>query len=86
MPRLSRCTSPTCPDKVFFLRNEKTNRPMPINSEPDLERGNIRVNFDNSTCTVLSRDDAPIARANGEQLYLSHFVTCPDAKAFRKSA
>jgi hypothetical protein len=53
----------------------------PLDAEP-AANGNVRVVGERGE--VLTADARDQASANGEQLYLSHFATCPSAPAFRK--
>jgi hypothetical protein len=55
---------------------------MPIDAEPT-ELGNIQFVAEFGMATVLTGDALASARAAGEPLHLNHFVTCPDAHAYR---
>lgn len=56
---------------------------MPLDPVP-VATGNVRVRGTN--CFVLGGNALDEARARGEQLYVSHFATCPNAAAHRKTA
>lgn len=69
-----------CPAMFYGIKTAKSWMPVDIESAPN---GNIRLNAD-GTADVLGKQAAEEARARGEQLHLSHFVTCPAADEFRK--
>lgn len=73
----------TCGRSIHLLRNPSTDRWMPVDDEaaPD---GNIRVDLQAKTATVLTGDALANARIAGEKLSLSHFVTCPQAFKHRR--
>lgn len=56
---------------------------VPLDAEPS-SQGDIRLqpNGDAEKLTGLQLDSA---RDGGEQLYVTHFATCPSADSFRKS-
>lgn len=71
-----------CPAQIRWIRSEATSRSMPINLDPDTERGNVEVtgNFGK----VLNKEDAAAARGRGVALYLNHFATCSNPPKRRK--
>lgn len=75
------CTS--CGKPIHLLRNPNSGRWMPVDDEADAD-GNIRVDLQERTAVVLAGNTLTNARASGEKLSLSHFVTCPDAPAHRR--
>lgn len=55
---------------------------MPINPIPH-SNGTIRI-LNDDHCEVLTELEAAAAREKGEELYQSHYATCPDAGKFRR--
>ena len=55
---------------------------MPLDAEPS-PIGNVRL-YNLDYAEVLAPIPARAARDAGEQLYLSHFVTCPNAEQHRR--
>jgi len=56
---------------------------MPVDVQPSLF-GNLQI--DEGIVSVLSDQEATIARRNGVNLYVSHFATCPNAEEHRSKA
>jgi hypothetical protein len=58
---------------------------MPIDVRPDPE-GTIRLesSFEGMLALVLTGAELIAARRDHEQLYISHFATCPQADRFRR--
>lgn len=79
MPDADKCR--TCSAPVLWVRMAGSGKRMPLDAEPSA-RGNVRVV--EGMATVLGAEDATGARAAGEELYLSHFVLCPDRRAWKK--
>ena len=58
---------------------------MPLNAEPDLERGNVRLTLDryfpdgSQPAIIYGAEAARHVREAGDLLYLPHHATCPDA-------
>lgn len=73
---LGACT--TCRAAVLWTVTAAGHR-TPVNVRPD-ERGNLRLTLGH---TLRSHVPEPDDRAG--DLYLSHFVTCPQAKQHRKA-
>jgi hypothetical protein len=76
---VSRCKS--CARPIRWVKAKATNKMMPLDAVP-VETGNIVV-----------IDDLAVVFADAGELwemyphhdrYVSHFATCPDAKAFRR--
>lgn len=59
-----------------------TGKKTPINAEPDREHGTIKQR--GGYAHILSGDDLQRAREAGETLYVSHWATCPQSRAWRK--
>lgn len=72
-----------CQAPILFVAS-LTGKRIPLNALPDPERGNVVIGSPSGRARVLKRDDAALARAAGVVLYLSHFVTCPNAGEFRR--
>ena len=70
----------TCRAPMFWAKVASTGKNIPIDAAAR-EDGNI-VLIDHRTCTVLGPDEA--AEIPGRK-YQSHFVSCPDAKAWRRA-
>lgn len=69
----------SCGRQIYMLRNEKTGRFMPIESQPD-EEGNITIDVPARTFRILK------GRENVEfdgPRYVSHFATCRQAQTWR---
>lgn len=91
-PKTPTCRA--CPAEMFFAVQKKKEgddpkkqaKNNPLDRLPDRERGNLRVDFSTSPASyeVLSKEDATAARERGEDLYISHFVTCPNRGQFRR--
>ena len=75
---MSQCRS--CGAPLIWARTE-AGKAMPLDAEPSLYGGNIRLH-DDGTITVLAKDDP---RNSLEKLYKSHFATCKHAKTHRKA-
>lgn len=87
-PWTVRCDS--CGAEIFFAVNTTTGSRMPIDPEPRADGNVIIVGNPRSitdrlslTAEVLGPLEA-LAHA-GEELYVSHFVTCPDAESWKGS-
>lgn len=74
-----------CGVQIIFAQSRSTGKWMPVDDEAS-ELGNVRLDLEASpiTATVLAGDNLANARAAGERLHLSHFVTCPHAQEFRR--
>ena len=79
-------TCKSCHAPIFFAQTSKGEF-MPIDAEP-AENGNVLVTGPD-TCpvaAVVNRGQASGLRAAGYPLYLPHFVTCPFADKYRRTA
>lgn len=74
---ITECRS--CKAKIVFLTME-SGRQMPVDAEPH-ENGNIWIGEDGVGRVVGKGDHTTVAAP----LYISHFATCPMAKAYRKA-
>lgn len=71
-------TCRSCGASVFFAATDAGRR-MILESRPDPERGNVRVETGGGrVLAVLGPLEADAARAAGEMLHLDHHATCPD--------
>jgi len=79
----------TCRSCDAEIRWAKTaaGKVIPIDAEP-VPNGNIQLGYVGGymVAIVVNADDALAAQAAGEELYLSHFATCPNASRHRKSS
>lgn len=68
-----------CGAMVYWLVSTR-NKLTPIDLEPVGMKGNVAIDLDTGTWVhVASRPETPL-----EQRYVTHFVTCPQAKEFRR--
>lgn len=77
IPQAERCKS--CGAHVWWLKHTGTQRPAPINVEPD-PKGNCVINLEAKTYTTLGR----LNGTSGLPHYTNHFMTCPQAKSWKK--
>jgi hypothetical protein len=83
-----------CPAQVRWVVMARSGKRAPINPEPDAEKGNVMLIADAADeaifkaeigqALVLAGEALEEERANGTDLYLSHFATCPGAEGLRK--
>ncbi len=74
---ITECRS--CKAKIAFLTME-SGRSMPVDAEPTMN-GTIWIGEDGIGRVVGKGDYTTISMP----LYMSHFATCPNAKAYRKA-
>lgn len=89
-PVRPQATCRSCPAPIIFAQQnptEKNPHPSnnPLNARPHPE-GNLRLDLQTLRYDVLTGEELTTARAAGEQLYLSHFVNCPNRGQHRKGA
>jgi hypothetical protein len=77
-----------CSAGIYWLRSvptEKTPEPKlaPIDIKPNA-RGNLVISRELGLYRKATGNEREMARINGKNLYISHFVTCPHAREFRK--
>jgi hypothetical protein len=89
MPATKPCRAEGCRAFVMFAKQNPTASnprpsPNPLDVNPDRERGNLRLNLDTMLYDVLTGDALTAARERGEDLFVSHFVTCEFRNQFRK--
>jgi len=66
----------------MWLDHATTTKPAPIDAEP-VPGGNIRVGVAFEHYTVLTGQDLRDAQERGDELHKNHYVTCPQAAAWR---
>ena len=76
----------SCDAPILFAFSWSTGRRMPVDVEPS-PLGNIALDMTGTVAAadVLTGDTLTRARDGDRKLYLSHFVSCPDADAHRKN-
>lgn len=76
----------SCGAAVMFVKSER-GKTMCLNAAPDPERGNVIVSRDSGheLARVLNAEHAKTVRALGDEVYLSHHATCPDAQRWNKT-
>jgi hypothetical protein len=77
----------SCKTRVRWAIMHPSGKRNPLNPEPDAERGNTLIieteraaayfGAEIGRAVTLSASDLELARRGGRELYLSHFVTCP---------
>ena len=78
-------TCRTCGAAIVWTVTD-SGKALPIDPHPDPALGNIRIPTGFTppvAATVYGPDDARRARDGGTQMYVSHFVTCPQADEWR---
>lgn len=83
----------SCRAQIAWARSAKTGKPMPLDPEPDEERGNVLVDgqsrahvFKDAAAAAAYQEATPDSELASSGKYLSHFVTCPRAGHHRKAA
>lgn len=78
----------SCPARFQWALTEAKGKRTPIDPEPSPE-GTIRLRARGNEllpyAIVLRGDELDEARAAGENLYLTHFATCPNAARHRRA-
>lgn len=78
---MANCKS--CGAEVLWVKLVPTNRLNPLNPTPT-RAGNIRMlGTRKAVAKVLGKDDLATAALASEELYTSHFATCPNATKHR---
>lgn len=79
---MTRCRS--CDAEIRWAKTAAGKR-MPLDPEPS-QKGNVQIGHvgGEEIAIVVGPADAVAAQAAGVELYLSHFVTCPNAAAHRR--
>jgi hypothetical protein len=79
MPTATPCRS--CQAPVFFVRLSSTRKWMPLDTTPS-DAGNVVLEDGPREARTLGPEEA--ATYKGRR-YVTHFMTCPDAKFWRRS-
>lgn len=79
MPKPTPCRS--CKAPIFFVRHHATRKAMPVDFKPS-DAGNIVIDEGGRDAVSLGPEEAATYRG---RKYVVHFMTCPDAKFWRKS-
>lgn len=79
-----KCRHPQCNVGIRMLLYPKTQKSAPIEAMPHAD-GNILVDLDHGTYTILSGDELQRARASGMSLHFNHFARCEFRGQFPKS-
>lgn len=80
--KCSECAAPIVWAKTVGAKG--ATKAFPVDPKPDPVKGNVTVT--GGVAVVLRAAQADGARAAGQPLYVSHFVTCPYADRFRRKA
>lgn len=73
----------TCKAPIFFVRLHPSGKALPVDERPS-EAGNIVLMHDDSRDAVTLGPEEAAAYKRGKK-FVTHFVTCPDAKFWRKA-
>jgi len=81
--RMVKCR--TCSAECFWAKTAATNQNMLVDLKPHAE-GNMEIRWksNRTLAVVLSGQNLAWAREDHNQLWRSHFVTCPQADQWRK--
>lgn len=79
---MSTCKS--CGAEIIWRYNETSGRKMPIDAEPS-EDGNIMLHADGLAAHVVPRGTIAEVQSLGIGLHRSHFASCPQADAHRRT-
>lgn len=77
---MSACRS--CGASVVWRRTP-ADKSIPLDPTPSALLGNVVLKGEGGA-RVLAQSEIPAARKRGDDLYVSHFVTCPNAKRHRR--
>lgn len=78
-------TCRSCGAAIDWAVSDTTGKAMPVNHQPD-PAGNVAVRRDPDDGKLRARSAPAAAKLSaGERRGTSHFATCPDADAHRKS-
>lgn len=75
----------SCGAGILWVTMAATGKKNPLDAIPDPEKGNVWKDL-NGSWVVLRGTLRTQAMEQGEDLYLSHFATCPNSKQHRKPA
>ena len=75
-------TCRSCGAEIVWLKHHETGKANPIDREPHAN-GNIVPNFSQGIYRMATGNELEMARLYGKKVYISHFVTCPNAAEHR---
>lgn len=80
---MAECRS--CHAPIVWATASATGKPMPVDREPSPVGNVMLMGLHRGGCEaiVLAGDKLAAARYGGHNLHLNHYVTCPDAAAWR---
>jgi hypothetical protein len=72
----------SCRAPMLWIRTRATGKSMPLDPEPNWERGNILLDEENKAVAFPSPEAAQQRRllTGWDGPYISHFATCPNAR------
>ncbi len=73
-----------CGAPMRWVTMAASGKKNPLNPEPDRVRGNVEIRPDGTGQVITDPEDLKTLRADPQGLFLSHFVSCPAAKSFKK--
>jgi hypothetical protein len=80
----------SCRQLVVWATSAKTGKAMPLNPEPDEERGNVLVDgngraftFRNAAAANAYQEQFPESDLVGSSRYLPHHASCPQGPAWQ---
>ena len=76
-----RCSK--CDAEIEFFRHFESGKSNPVDVLPS-EKGNLVLDRPGNRYRVATAEEIEVARRDGKNLYISHFVTCPNAGEFRR--
>lgn len=78
-------TCRSCRAAIIWTTNVASGKRMPVNAEPDEQRGNVVLvsGNDGPEARVLTAAELA-ARVSRRGLHLSHFATCSEAARWRR--
>jgi hypothetical protein len=81
---MSAATCRYCGATIFWAKHKRTEKPAPIDDEASSD-GNIALDLEEETYTVLTGTPLEEARARGQHLHTNHFMTCPSPPPRRRT-
>lgn len=72
----------SCNAKIYWLKNDKTGKPAPIDVAPS-DAGNVEIDLSAHTYHVLGRPEL-LQSPTYPKRHTSHFQTCPSAGAWKR--
>lgn len=81
--QLSHCRS--CNAQIYWLKNDTTGKPAPIDTKPD-QAGSVIVTVDGGALRYHVLTKAELTTGVDTDRYTNHFQTCPNAARHHKTA